>query len=215
MPGTTVLRTVAGLTDPTALAIFERIVSATPRQPCGQTVPGSARSTLRTSTTSTAACSARSTPSPGTPLRRHPKARPDRRTVPAPPLDQHLRRRRDRPAARREQPDRPRRPRQWADRAAYYQSALLHAHPYREGNGRTVRLFLEDLADGAGHTLDWTRSSHERNNLVAIAAAHGDYEPARALLTVVAGGSTGIDRPITVLNDLDKYLHGQAWRAPA
>src|SRR5262245_41052492 len=28
MPGTTVLRTVAGLTDPTAVAIFERIVSA-------------------------------------------------------------------------------------------------------------------------------------------------------------------------------------------
>ena len=73
------------------------------------------------------------------------------------------------------------------------------------------RLFLEDLADGAGHTLDWTRSNHDRNNTVAIAAAHGDYEPARALLTVVAGGSTGIDRPVTVLDDLDKYLHAQAW----
>lgn len=70
---------------------------------------------------------------------------------------------------------------------------------------------MEDLAETAGHCLDWTRSSPALNNTVAIAAAHGDYEPMRALLTVAAGGTTGIDRPVTVLDNLDKYLHAQAW----
>ena len=102
-------------------------------------------------------------------------------------------------------------PGQWADRAAYYQAALLHAHPYREGNGRSSRLFVEDLAAEAGHTLDWTRSSSDRNNLVAVAAGHGDYEPMRAVLTAVAGGTVGVDRDVEALDDLDKLLHGQAW----
>lgn len=72
-------------------------------------------------------------------------------------------------------------------------------------------MWLQDLAAEAGHQLDWTRSGHDRNNFAAIAAAHGDYEPSRALLSVVAGGTTGVDRPVGVLNDLDKYLHAQAW----
>ena len=37
-------------------------------------------------------------------------------------------------------------PTRWADRAGYYWAALTHAHPYREGNGRTVRVWLGELA---------------------------------------------------------------------
>ena len=212
MPGSTVLRTVAGLTDPTAVAIFERIVSADAEAALhadpnrtrdfdlahlddihgrlfGEVYPFAGQhryvDTQKPGQT-------------GEPFLHHRWISTYADAV----VDQlHAENNLTDLAD----------PGQWADRAAYYQSALLHAHPYREGNGRTVRLFLEDLAAGAGHTLDWTRSSHERNNTVAIAAAHGDYEPARALLTVVAGGSTGIDRPVTVLDDLDKYLHAQAW----
>jgi cell filamentation protein len=102
-------------------------------------------------------------------------------------------------------------PGQWADRAAYYWASLIHAHPYREGTGRTVRIWVGDLADAAGHQLDWSKSSAERNIHVAVAAAHGDYEPMRALLTVVAGGTVGADREIAALDDLDQLLHGQAW----
>lgn len=72
-------------------------------------------------------------------------------------------------------------------------------------------MFVEDLAHAAGHTLDWTRSTSDRNNLVAVAAGHGDYEPMRAVLTVVAGGTVGVDRDVQALDDLDKLLHGQAW----
>jgi fido (protein-threonine AMPylation protein) len=94
-------------------------------------------------------------------------------------------------------------PGQWADRAAYYWAAMLHAHPYREGNGRSIRVWIEDLAQHAGHELDWTRASAERNVHVAVAAANGDYEPMRALLTVAAGGTVGVDREVAALDDLD------------
>ena len=100
---------------------------------------------------------------------------------------------------------------QWADRAAYHWAAILHAHPFRDGNGRSARIWMEDLASAAGHQLDWTRSSAERNVHVAVAAGHGDYEPMRALLTVVAGGTVGVDREVEALEDVDKLQHAQAW----
>lgn len=46
------------------------------------------------------------------------------------------------------------------------QLALVHSelnaiHPFREGNGRTVRLFLDLLAAHAGYNpIDWTKKSH-------------------------------------------------------
>jgi cell filamentation protein, protein adenylyltransferase len=45
----------------------------------------------------------------------------------------------------------------FAYRAAVYMEDLNHIHPFREGNGRAVRVFLEHLARQAGHTLDRTR----------------------------------------------------------
>jgi cell filamentation protein len=212
MPGTTVLRTVAELTDPTAVAIFERIVSA------------DAEAQLRQDTTRVRSLDmahlddihARlfggvypfagqrryvDTQKPGQtgePFLHHSWINTYSEAVVAQlRAESNLTDLSD--------------PGQWADRAAYYQAALLHAHPYREGNGRTIRVWMDDLAEQAGHTLDWRRSGHDRNVTVAVAAAHGDYEPARALLSVVAGGTAGIDRPVGILNDLDKYLHAQAW----
>jgi fido (protein-threonine AMPylation protein) len=68
-------------------------------------------------------------------------------------------------------------PSRWADRAGYYWAAPTHAHPYREGNGRTVRVWLGELAQEAGHDLDWRRASVERNTHIARAAAEGNVEP--------------------------------------
>jgi cell filamentation protein len=64
-------------------------------------------------------------------------------------------------------------PCRWADRAGYYWAALLHAHPYRDGNGRVIRLWLGELADEAGHQLDWQRSAPDRNVHVARAPPPG------------------------------------------
>lgn len=42
----------------------------------------------------------------------------------------------------------------FAARAAYYVSELNVLHPFREGNGRVIRLFLFLLAENAGFDID-------------------------------------------------------------
>jgi cell filamentation protein len=42
-------------------------------------------------------------------------------------------------------------------RAAYYLGEINVLHPFREGNGRTQRIFFNDLARQAGYSLDWTQ----------------------------------------------------------
>ena len=48
----------------------------------------------------------------------------------------------------------------WA-RLAYYMAELNIIHPFREGNGRTIREFIRVLALKNGLSLDWSRVSHE------------------------------------------------------
>lgn len=212
MPGTDVLRTVAELTNPVAVALFERMVSA-------DAETSLRRDTQRPRTFDLGHLSniheqlfADVYPFAGQ-LRYVDMGKPGQTGEPflhhrwietcTAAVTEQLRAQ-DNLAALRD-------PGQWADRAAYHWAAILHAHPFREGNGRSARVWLEDLAGVAGHQLDWTRSSAERNVHVAVAAGHGDYEPMRALLTVVAGGTVGIDREVDALDDLDKLQHAEAW----
>ena len=55
-------------------------------------------------------------------------------------------------------------------------------HPFREGNGRTQRSFLSQLARDAGFRLDWAAVDRDANIDAARAAADGDLAPMRALL---------------------------------
>jgi cell filamentation protein len=45
----------------------------------------------------------------------------------------------------------------FANRAAYYLGELNTIHPFREGNGRTQREFIRELAAEAGHCINWNR----------------------------------------------------------
>ncbi len=53
-------------------------------------------------------------------------------------------------------------------------SDLNYAHPFREGNGRTQRVFMEQLARRAGHTLDFEGITAARNNTVSIESHSGN-----------------------------------------
>jgi cell filamentation protein len=55
-------------------------------------------------------------------------------------------------------------------------------HPFREGNGRTQRAFLSQLARDAGYRLRWEHVDRDANIDAARAAADGDLAPMRALL---------------------------------
>jgi cell filamentation protein len=51
---------------------------------------------------------------------------------------------------------------EFADRAADVMVDLNRVHPFREGNGRTQRVFMEALAQEAGHGLGFWVVSRER-----------------------------------------------------
>lgn len=62
--------------------------------------------------------------------------------------------------------------------ASTYFTALNHLHPFREGNGRTLRVFLSTLAAHAGYRLDWSRISRADN----LAASRSPITNARHLI---------------------------------
>jgi cell filamentation protein len=71
---------------------------------------------------------------------------------------------------------------QFLDRLTHYHAELNAAHPSREGNGRTQRVFLGQLARAAGYRLAWDRLERERNVEAARASQRGDNRQLRELL---------------------------------
>ena len=66
-------------------------------------------------------------------------------------------------------------------RLAYYLSEINVLHPFREGNGRTQRLFIEYLAGVAGYKVDFSSVS-AREMVVASANSFAlDYQEINAM----------------------------------
>lgn len=55
-------------------------------------------------------------------------------------------------------------------------------HPFREGNGRTQRAFLAQLARDAGYRIRWAELDPEANTAASAAARAGDISLLRAML---------------------------------
>ncbi len=70
----------------------------------------------------------------------------------------------------------------FADGAAHHVSELNVAHPFREGNGRAMRLHLSQLAGQAGHTLDVTRMNGPAWIKASIRGFEGDERPLANLI---------------------------------
>jgi len=61
-------------------------------------------------------------------------------------------------------------PEEFSEKMAKLYGDLDYAHPFREGNSRTLRTFTEQLANEAGHTLCWEKlNSKEDRDLLYIA----------------------------------------------
>lgn len=60
---------------------------------------------------------------------------------------------------------------QFAECLSYHYDNYNFVHPFREGNGRTQRLFWTVLCHGAGYDLDWREVSGEENDEASRAAA--------------------------------------------
>lgn len=72
---------------------------------------------------------------------------------------------------------------EFARRAAYFWGELNAIHPFREGNGRTQREFLRQLAVDAGHKLSWADLQQEENTAASILShTRGDHSGLERLL---------------------------------
>ncbi len=70
----------------------------------------------------------------------------------------------------------------FVDGLAELLSDLNALHPFRDGNGRTQRAFLAQLARDAGHPIRWAAMDPVENAGASKAAHDGDVEPLRTLL---------------------------------
>nr|WP_300339243.1 Fic family protein [Actinomyces sp.] len=67
---------------------------------------------------------------------------------------------------------------QFIDRLAYHYDELNYVHPFREGNGRTQRVFWNRVARDAGWQLDWREVHGETNDQASRAASEQrDFGP--------------------------------------
>lgn len=62
-------------------------------------------------------------------------------------------------------------------RLAHYYSEINLLHPFREGNGRVLRIFIQALAKHYGWSVDWTELDAKTNIAASVAAYHGDESP--------------------------------------
>ena len=71
----------------------------------------------------------------------------------------------------------------FTERAAYYACEINAVHPFREGNGRAIRFYLDVLsARTRGDIFDWTLAGEEEYLRACVAGFGGDYGPMIAVL---------------------------------
>jgi cell filamentation protein len=75
---------------------------------------------------------------------------------------------------------------EFTQQAAFVLGRLNAIHPFREGNGRTQRAFIDALAHSAGQVLAWDVVSRERMIAVSIDSAQGQHESMQRLLEEIA-----------------------------
>ncbi|KYK76165.1 Fic/DOC family protein, partial [Aggregatibacter actinomycetemcomitans] len=61
-------------------------------------------------------------------------------------------------------------------RLAYYMGEINAIHPFREGNGRTQRIFIAQLAKEAGYELSFDKTTQEEMTSASIQAHRCDYK---------------------------------------
>lgn len=72
--------------------------------------------------------------------------------------------------------------REFVEKLAHYYGELNVLHPFREGNGRTIRTFLSLVADSHGYYIAWDEMDQDENTEASIASYNGDETPMYVLL---------------------------------
>ena len=70
----------------------------------------------------------------------------------------------------------------FCDRAAYYLGEINALHPFREGNGRTQREFIRELALEAGYEVAWDLVAQDEMFKASVASFHQGNSAAFAMI---------------------------------
>lgn len=73
----------------------------------------------------------------------------------------------------------------FASKMAEIYAAVNELHPFREGNGRTSREYVSQLAKESGHSLDFSRVDRQVWNEAAKLSARGDLGPIKEVFYAV------------------------------
>jgi cell filamentation protein len=76
---------------------------------------------------------------------------------------------------------------EFVERSAHHLGELNAIHPFREGNGRTMRIHLHRLAIAAGQELDITQLSSKEWNQASIEAHQGDVSRMKDVIAIAIG----------------------------
>lgn len=79
---------------------------------------------------------------------------------------------------------------EFVERFTHYHAEVNAVHPFREGNGRTQRAFLGQLARDGGYHIAWERLDAERNLDASRASLQGENRLLRAMLDELIEPST-------------------------
>ena len=69
---------------------------------------------------------------------------------------------------------------------SFYFNEINAAHPFREGNGRTLRAFFDVLSERAGYRLAWENLNLKEYVAANISGFNGDYAPLTKLFEQIA-----------------------------
>jgi cell filamentation protein len=75
------------------------------------------------------------------------------------------------------------------ERLTHYHAEMYAVHPFREGNTRSLRAFLGQVAAAAGHRVDWEHIDHKQSFAANVQSLNGDNQQLKELLNTI------LDRP--------------------
>ncbi len=76
------------------------------------------------------------------------------------------------------------------ERLTHYHAEMYAVHPFREGNTRSLRAFLGQLAGEAGHRIAWEHLDHKRSLAANVRSLNGQNDQLRTLLDAT------LDKPL-------------------
>jgi len=90
---------------------------------------------------------------------------------------------------------------QFIDRLSHHYDQWNFVHPFREGNGRTQRVFWNRVAADAGWQLDWRPVQGAVNDAACRAASERrDFAPLRAMFEQVVSPAGAVADPTSALD---------------